>query len=159
MARRNTKTAAQIGAEDEEKKREQDEAAAERAENERPREKAGRKLFTAYRLWKVCSDKRCKRAQACAGDVDVCLRERWQPLVSPREKARLQKAVEFHAQGLSPREAAAAAAADIARYDASLARAEQMSHRAPEPAPSPAPVNLAPRPPRPEPGPRIRSLE
>jgi hypothetical protein len=156
MARRNTKTAAQIGAEDEEKKREQDEAAAERAEDERLREKAGRKLFTAYRLWKVCSDKRCKRAQACGGDVDVCLRERWQPLVSPREKARLQKAIEFHAQGLSPREAATAAAADIAPYDASLARAEQMSRRAPEP--SPAPVTLAPRPPQPERGPRIRTL-
>lgn len=158
MARRKAKTAAQIAAADEEKKREQDEAIAQRAEDERERKQARRKLFTAYRLWNICSDKRCQRAHACAGNVDVCVRDRWQPLVPAREKALLQKIMELSAQGLPPREAIAAANADMARYDASLARVAEMSHRAPEPARSPAPVKLAPRPPRPQPGPRVRAL-
>src|SRR6185437_10853563 len=77
--------------------------------NRREEQAARRNLFSHFRMWTVCPGKACMRARACRGDVERCLRERWHPLVPPRLKVLLQKASAFMANGMSPREAAAAA--------------------------------------------------
>ena len=124
--------------------------------NRRQELAARRNMFSHFGMWTVCPGKACMRARACRGDVERCLNERWHPLVPPRLKILLQKASALMANGMSPREAVAAAEADIARHDAAAAAARAST---PVPAaPASQPVNMPPRIRKSPPGPRVRSL-
>ncbi len=137
------------------KKRKREQFERERAETERQRDNARRRLFTAFKLWTVCPDKRCTRAQACSGDVEVCLRERWRVHVSDETRAFLSKAFELMRDGLSPREAAAAAQADIAQRKILAAELEARPAAQPMAPAPPSPIRrVAPA----GPGPRVRGL-
>jgi hypothetical protein len=110
-------------------------------------------MFTAFQLWTVCPDKRCARAKACSGDVEVCLRQRWFVHVSEETRAMLGKTLQLMRNGMPAHEAVAAAQADItqrkklaAEFDAR--HAEKPAAPA-QPAPAPirrsAPVGHGPR--------------
>jgi hypothetical protein len=137
------------------KKRAQAQAQRRIDANRRDELAARRNMFSHFRMWTVCPGKACMRARACRGDVERCLRERWHPLVPPRLKVLLQKTSALMANGMSPREAAAAAEADIARHDAAAAA------QAPAPvpaAPASQPIKMPPRIRKSPPGPRVRLL-
>ena len=108
-----------------------------REEPEGDREAARRRLFTAFRLWTVCPDKRCVRAKACRGDVDVCLHARWFVLVSAETRAMLGKALQLMHDGLSVHEAVAAVQADMAQREESAAAFDAL-HAEKQAAPAPA---------------------
>jgi hypothetical protein len=119
-------------------------------------------MFTRFKMWTICPDKRCKRAQACAGNVERCLTERWHPVVPAEWKALLGKFFALAADGFTTQEAAAAAIADMKRHIGAEKRLDQLypqGVRTPLPAP-PAPQPAAAPSPAPERhrGPRIRSL-
>jgi hypothetical protein len=140
------------------KKRKREEFERERAEQARTLEAARRHLFTCYRLWTVCPDKRCARAKACSGDVEVCLHQRWRVYISDETRALLSKSLQLMRDGLSPQEAAAAAQADIAQRKKLVAEldARQASTPAAPAPPAPAPIR------RSAPvghGPRVRGLD
>ena len=103
------------------KKREREEFARMQAESNLARDDMRRKLFTAYRLWTMCPDKRCKRAQACRGDTELCVRQRWHVYVSDEDRALLSKTFELMKDGMPAQQAIAAAQADIARRKRSAA--------------------------------------
>ena len=135
------------------KKRKREQFERERALSERARDNARRKLFTAFRLWMACPDKRCARAKACSGDVESCLRERWRVHISDETRAMLSKTLQLMRDGLSAHEAVAAAQADIAQrkklaaeFDARYAE-KQAAPAQPAPAPirRSAPVGHSPR--------------
>jgi hypothetical protein len=137
------------------KKRKRVEFEHARAESERVRDSARRKMLTIYGLWTVCHDKRCARAKACSGDVETCLRERWRVYISDETRALLSKALQLMNDGLSPHEAVAAVEVDIAQrkklaaeFDARQAE-KQAAPAQPAPAPAPirrsAPVGHGPR--------------
>ena len=136
---------------EESKKREREDFERERAESDRARDSMRRKLFTAYRLWTVCNDKRCKRARACSGDTELCARQRWHVYVSDEDRALLSKSFELMDDGMPAREAVAAAQADIARRQqlAAVFNARQTEPPPAPPAPPPvrrsAPVHHGPR--------------
>jgi hypothetical protein len=135
------------------KKRKREQFERERAVSERERDNARRKLFTAFQLWMVCPDKRCARAKACSGDVEVCLRERWHVHISDETRAMLGKTLQLIGDGLSVNEAVAAAQADIAQRKKLAAEFDARHAEKPaapaQPAPAPirrsAPVGHGPR--------------
>lgn len=142
---------------EESKTREREEFAREQAEAARARDSMRRQLFTAYRLWTVCPDKRCKRARACSGDTELCVRQRWHVYVSDETRALLTKTFELVSDGMPAREAVAAAQADIVRrqqlaaeFDARRQAEKPAAPVAPAPIRRSAPVHH---------GPRIRGLD
>jgi len=131
-----------------------EEFARERAAHERALEKQRRWLFTEFGMWTICPDKRCARAQACAGDVARCMNERWHVVIKPETKAYLQKFFDFMREGYTLQEAARMAKEQMDLHLAALARLETESSQeahAPSPAPAPPPRTRAP-----DYGPRIR---
>jgi len=129
--------------------------ARQKAQGDRELAQARRKMFTHFQLWKICPDKRCARAQACAGDAARCMNERWHVVISPQTKAFLQKYFDCLRDGHTPQEAARMAKEQMDLHLAALARLDAAQDvRAPAPAgPPPA------APPRsPSPTPRIRFL-
>jgi hypothetical protein len=115
-------------------------------------------MFSHFRLWTVCPDKRCARAKACSGDVEACLLKRWRVYISDETRALLSKAFQLMRDGMPAREAAAAAQADIAQHKKLIAEldARQASTPAAPAPPAPAPIR------RSAPvghGPRVRGLD
>ena len=139
------------------KTREREEFERERAERARTLEEARRHMFTHFRLWTVCPDKRCKRAQACSGDTEVCVRQRWHVYISDETRALLTKTFQLVKDGMPVREAVTAAQADIARRKKLAAAFDAPAAEKP-----PAPMQPAPPPVRRSApvhhGPRIRGL-
>ncbi len=135
------------------KKRKREEFERERAKSERERDNARRKMFTIFKLWTVCPDKRCARAKACSGDVETCLRERWRVYVSDETRALLSKTFQLIRDGMPAHEAVAAAQADIAQRKKLAAEFDVRPASTPavpaQPAPAPirrsAPVGRGPR--------------
>lgn len=129
----------------------------ERADNARAAEQARRNLFTLFKMWTICPDKRCIRAHACAGDVEVCLRVRWHAVITDETRARLQKTIALLNEGYTPQEAAAAVEQEMARH-----RAAAAAFAARKAEPPPAPPRIAPvvrtAPPSRSAGPRVRTL-
>jgi len=139
----------------EDEQRAREEAQREIEANRRQEHEAQRKLFSVFKMWKVCPAKACMRGRACRGDVERCVHERWQPLVPPELKAYLQKSFALMAQGWSAKDADAAVTAELARHEAAAAARA----RAPKPAPPvPEPIKMPPRVRKRTLGPRIRSL-
>jgi hypothetical protein len=138
-------------------KRKREQFERQRAASERERDNARRKMFTFFKLWTVCPDKRCARAQACSGDVETCLRERWFVHISDDIRALLSKTFQLMRDGLSAHAAVAAAQADIAQRKKLVAEFD--ARHAEKPA---APAPPAPAPSRPSApvghGPRVRGL-
>jgi hypothetical protein len=131
----------------------------QRADNDRMRDEARRKMFTHFRMWTVCPDKRCLRAQACAGNVEECLNERWRPVVPAELKTLLQKSLALMADGCTPQEAVAAAQAEMKRHAEAAARVdERFPQGAATPLPRPAPSPVAAPAPERHRGPRVRGF-
>jgi len=143
-----------------ERRRKREEFERERAEHARTLADARRHMFSHFKLWTVCPDRRCKRAQSCRGDVEQCLNQRWHPLVPQDLKAFVHKALGYQADGHSALEAARLAQDDMQRH---IEAAKRVDEKYPQgvrtPVPAAAPPAPAPAPPRVEPpwrGPRIR---
>ena len=137
------------------KTREREEFERQQAEYAHERDSMRRELFTAYRLWTVCPDKRCKRARSCRGDTEVCMRQRWHVYVSDETRALLTKTSQLMKDGMPAREAVAAAQADIARRKKLAAELDAPSASTPPAPAAPPPVRRS-APVRH--GPRIRGL-
>jgi hypothetical protein len=139
------------------KKRQREEFERARADADRTRDQARRKLFTHFRLWTVCPDKRCARAKACSGDVGACMKERWRVCISDETRTLLSKTFQLLNDGVPPREAVAAARADIARRKKLVAEFEARAASTPAaPAPTaPPPIRRSAPLVR---GPRVRGL-
>jgi hypothetical protein len=133
-------------------------AAAQQQIDERRRETEAsrRRLLSVFGMWTICPDKRCIRAQACAGDVEQCLRQRWHKVVPPETKALLQKFFTLTKEGMPPAEALAAAQKDMERR---IRMQAEFDARAPEREPPrpPAPAKITRSAAR-RPGPRVRGL-
>jgi hypothetical protein len=137
------------------------EFARQKAEKDRALESARRNLFSHFRMWTVCPDARCKRAQACAGNVERCMNERWHPLVPAEIKSLLQKQFAYLGEGHAPRDAVRLAAEDMERHRQASARVDALYPQgartpAAAEAPSPQPPSILRRAPPPQRGPRIR---
>ena len=147
-----------------ERRRKREEFERERAESARTLAAARRNMFSHFKLWTVCPDRRCKRAQSCRGDVEQCLNQRWHPLVPQDLKTFVHKALGYQNDGHSPLEAVRLAQDDMTRHREAAARVDAkypQGVRTPVPAQpaAPAPPPPPPAPPRVEPpwrGPRIR---
>jgi hypothetical protein len=138
-------------------------ALAEAREVERTR----RRLHAGLRFPRICTLKICKRAHACAGDVNACAARHF-PLLSQKTTVWLQRTLEGMAAGLPYAEAERAARAHVEGVEAALKRLDQRIAQARGAAPSvaekPAPAarngqatsDSAP-PPRPPP-PALRPL-
>ena len=122
-------------------KRKREEFDREQAEHTRARDEMRRKVYTAFRLWTVCNDKRCKRAQVCSGDTEACMHERYNVCVPEKTRALLVKAIDLMREGMPALEALAAAKADIAQR---LKRAAAFAARRAEPMAAPVPPAPAP---------------
>jgi len=122
------------------KKRQREEFERERAEQTRALEEARRHMFSHFGMWTICPDKRCIRARACNGDVEICLRERWHVHISDETRALLGKTFDLMRDGMSPHEAVAAAQADVARRKRLAAAAD--AHHAEKPAAPAAPAPI-----------------
>jgi hypothetical protein len=128
------------------------------------RTSARRQLCSVLRFWKVCRNKQCRRARACAGNVDRCFDCFW-PVVPDVLKIQIRAAREAHAAALPKPEIAAAIKRATLRWretQASAAAAKATAEdagdiRTPqEPSPqTPAIVRSAPRLER---NPRVRVL-
>jgi len=70
-----------------------------------------------FRFWRVCRDKRCRRARGCAGDMHACFRRHWDALTE-EERQWGRALLAALAQGNTMRQAIAAADAERARYRA-----------------------------------------
>jgi hypothetical protein len=140
---------------DREKRERQIEAQRENDARRREADEARRRMFSAFSLWKICNDKRCKRAHACRGDVGICMNERWHVVIPAELKAKLQKIMALLAQGIDMREAIHLASADMARRKP----ADAANMPAAIPAAPPAPqVAVRRSQPRAFGGPRVRAL-
>ncbi len=120
-----------------------------------------RKLCTHLLFWQFCGDRRCKRARACAGDVEACFKVFW-PAVPEELKNQIRQTVIFLKDGMTPREASAAAAEYVEQRmriaEANAAR-EAAEREAPPPEPEPAPIKVTrAHPPVRFAGPRIRGM-
>ena len=122
----------------------------EKAERDRALEAQRRHLFTLFKMWTICTDDRCKRARACAGNVEQCLDRRWHPVVPAEWKALLSKFYDFSADGYTAKEAAAMAIADMQRH---IEAAKRVDEKYPQGVPTPVPAQA----PAPEPAPVVRS--
>ena len=97
---------------------------------------------TLFRFWRVCTRKGCSRAKACNGDPHACFAQ-WWPHVPEEAKIALRAKIEALHAGRTPREAAAAATAEIARWRALQVPGDSKSEGVQAPAPS-APVQAMP---------------
>ena len=104
----------QTDAEEAEKKRRQEEFMREQETHDRHRREGRRQIGTFLRFPKFCGDRRCKRARACAGNVDACFMQFW-PAVPENIKNQIRQTVIFLNEGMTPREASAAAADYVAQ--------------------------------------------
>ena len=150
----------QTDAEEAEKKRGQEEFMREQETHDRHRREGRRQIGTFLRFPKFCGDRRCKRARACAGNVDACVMHFW-PAVPENIKNQIRQTIIFLNEGMPPREAVAAARDYVAQRqriaEANAAREAAQSAAASEPAPAPVKITRT-HPPARFTGPRIRGM-
>ncbi len=111
---------------------------------------AYRKLCTAFKTWRDCSDTACRRAHRCVGDSNACFERLW-PRVGEESKVRVRTGIRALSNGHSVAEAARMAEAEviraadhIARTDAAtLARMAQQAEAEEKRRPAPTSTNTA----------------
>ncbi len=131
----------------------------ERALAMRERDRARRKLFTAFMMWTICPHKQCIRARACTGDTEECRVQRWRKAVPDEIRTELFKTLELMSRGgHSHEEASRLVREDMQMRAEMLAKLEAQSPR-PQAAPAVSvPVSARRSALPPSPGPRIRGL-
>ena len=143
---------------DDDKKRRQEEFQREQEASRRQQLEGRRGLGNVLKFWQFCPDPRCKRANRCAGDVEVCFGHFW-PHVPEDLKNTIRQTVKFASEGMPPRQAAAAAIDYVAQRkridEETMAREAVRAAQAPT-EPAPAPVRITRTQPPPHAGPRIR---
>jgi hypothetical protein len=139
------------------KRRAREEFERRRAENDRVRDEARRHMFSFFKMWTICPDKRCIRTRSCAGDLEECLYGRWHQVIPPEFKALLQKSIANMREGHSAHEAVRLAREDMARREAVIAALDARK-RSDETIAAPASPPTAPVTPETHPGPRVRAL-
>jgi hypothetical protein len=72
-------------------------------------------LCTQFKFWHVCTRKACRRALKCSGDPHACF-ALWWPHVPEEIKILYRAGIKARCAGLSPREAARVATAEVARW-------------------------------------------
>lgn len=121
--------------------RSQEEALAEIERRRRERDAVERKLYTHWLFWTACPYKRCKRAQACSGDVKRCYDRFW-PQVPEEMKVALRASISAQKQGLSGDNKARHVKAELARHfeiEARQAEWDAMRRRSAARRPEPEP--------------------
>lgn len=128
--------------------------------NDAAREFARRKLCSVLLFWKVCGDKQCLRAKACAGNADACFTQLW-PQVPENLKFTIRSFIKASGPGRTRQQIEADMARDRQRWretQASLTRVDAARAQAAPNAPlpqTPAVVRAEPDAPR---NPRARVL-
>src|SRR5438132_1505126 len=69
-------------------------------------------LCTQFKFWHVCTRKACRRALKCSGDPPACF-ALWWPHVPEEIKILYRAGIKARCAGLSPREAARVATAEV----------------------------------------------
>jgi hypothetical protein len=145
---------------DDDKKRAQEEAQRENEARRHEALESRRGLCTFLKFWCVCTDRRCKRARQCAGDVEACFKLFW-PHVPDDIKNEIRQAFKFMADGMPPRQAVIEAHEYVAqrkRIEQEMLAREAAQRTAP-PEPEPAPVQIIRvRAPARHVGPRVRGM-
>ena len=72
-------------------------------------------LCTQFKFWHVCTRKACRRALKCSGDPHACFALYW-PHVPEQIKILYRAGIKARCAGLSPREAARVAIAEVVRW-------------------------------------------
>ena len=81
-------------------------------------ESAQRLTYNFLGFWKVCNNKRCRRAHACAGDLRACSKRHWTQV--PQDvKSWIYAGITARCEGASPAEAVRIADEKMARFAAS----------------------------------------
>jgi hypothetical protein len=84
---------------------------------------AYRKLCTAFKTWRECSDTACRRAHRCVGDSNACFERLW-PRVGEESKVRIRTGIRALSNGHSVAEASRMAEAEVARAADHIARTD-----------------------------------
>jgi hypothetical protein len=77
-------------------------------------DEAYRKLCTAFKAWRECSESACRRTHRCAGDANACFERLW-PRVGEESKIRIRTGIRALSNGHSVAEASRMAEAEVAR--------------------------------------------
>lgn len=144
---------------EDEKKRTQQEAQRQIEANRREERERRRELCTFLTFWQFCADPRCKRARACAGDVERCFNRFW-PHVPEDTKNVIRHATQLVRDGMPPAQAAIEAKAYVAQRKriGEATKVREAARRAAPPPPEPAPIRSARSAPSRPRGPRVTGL-
>lgn len=94
------------------------------------RETVLREVCSHLHFRKLCGDKACKRADACAGDAEACFAHHW-PLVPQEVKMRLRAVIRAGVAGLPRVEIDAQVERELAQWRETQSRAEAPPPQAP----------------------------
>jgi hypothetical protein len=120
-------------------------------------ENARRKFFNVIEIWRVCRERRCRRARACIGDLERC----WKfhiPLIPQDTKTWVKKMFEMRLAGYSSEEASAAADRHLAEVKAAEAAFDAAESACAAPPAVPDETARQPAAPARAPMPRVRTL-
>jgi hypothetical protein len=84
-------------------------------------DEAYRKLCTAFKAWRECSESACRRTHRCAGDPNACFNRLW-PRVDEESKVWLRTAIRARAAGHTVAEATRLGQAEVVRAADHIAR-------------------------------------
>jgi hypothetical protein len=109
---------------------------------DRVADRDNRALSNSFRFWRVCTNARCRRMQACAG-LPGCFSDKWRQ-VHPDDKFLVREASLARAQGADPERAMHVAQAKLAERDAlrkkfDASKESQAVHPSERVPPSPQP--------------------